>query len=642
MYKLHIRDDSGETTVVPVTRDKITVGRQEGNTIRLTERNVSRVHARIVCKDSQVFVEDVSRYGTRINGLRIKERKVVEPDDVILIGDYELKVESDKQVIETLPSTPKAKPKKATKKKAAKPKKEAKQEPIEARMTAETTVEETIDVDSTSMINLNAIEKASRDLASKKSRVVADVPTLVAVNTELAGQEFRLGGTELVVGRTDDNDVVVDHRSISRNHARIVNEKGRVTVFDLDSANGLKINDEFYKQSVLRRGDVIELGHVRMRFVESGETFVYRQEDWKETKGSPVSTPVAKAPKGSNKIWIIALLFLVAAGGVVAVVVTGGDPQTTKKSSKTGLNAPKTSHHRETPTNKPEPTPTITTGTPAVKPPPVKAGANAGHAKRLAAAKAFFAQEKWDDARISCGSVLLEDGTNQEAKDCVAKAEREAKVQADYTKANEHFRSSDYPKAWQILEAMSVGVSDSVYKAKFNSLRAAVLPNYVNKLISSAKSALAKKRYGKAITLSDRALDIDPANTLARRVKGKAVKKRGADGSTDVVAKDGTKRPKDDTKRPKDDTKRPPPDGGEKMTWRDYYKKAAKAGAGKLAVYQEAAAKGFGLAYYYIGRTHMVNGRSGAAKKAFKTFLRKKPGHPKAESVRDFIAQLGG
>ena len=42
MYKLIIEDDEGKTTVVPLIRDEITIGRKEGNTIRLTERNVSR------------------------------------------------------------------------------------------------------------------------------------------------------------------------------------------------------------------------------------------------------------------------------------------------------------------------------------------------------------------------------------------------------------------------------------------------------------------------------------------------------------------------------------------------------------------------------------------------------------------------
>ena len=47
MYKLIIEDDEGKTTVVPLIRDEITIGRKEGNTIRLTERNVSRRHAKL-------------------------------------------------------------------------------------------------------------------------------------------------------------------------------------------------------------------------------------------------------------------------------------------------------------------------------------------------------------------------------------------------------------------------------------------------------------------------------------------------------------------------------------------------------------------------------------------------------------------
>src|SRR3974390_2444749 len=47
MWKLVIEDDEGKRTVVPLTRDQYSIGRKEGNTIRLTERNVSREHARI-------------------------------------------------------------------------------------------------------------------------------------------------------------------------------------------------------------------------------------------------------------------------------------------------------------------------------------------------------------------------------------------------------------------------------------------------------------------------------------------------------------------------------------------------------------------------------------------------------------------
>ena len=73
MYKLQIRDDEGRTTSVPLLRDEVTIGRKEGNTIRLTERNVSRRHARLIKKNGQIVVDDLSRYGTRINGRRITE-----------------------------------------------------------------------------------------------------------------------------------------------------------------------------------------------------------------------------------------------------------------------------------------------------------------------------------------------------------------------------------------------------------------------------------------------------------------------------------------------------------------------------------------------------------------------------------------
>ena len=57
MYKLIIEDDEGKTTVVPLIRDEITIGRKEGNTIRLTERNVSRRHAKLVKQNGSIFIE---------------------------------------------------------------------------------------------------------------------------------------------------------------------------------------------------------------------------------------------------------------------------------------------------------------------------------------------------------------------------------------------------------------------------------------------------------------------------------------------------------------------------------------------------------------------------------------------------------
>jgi len=66
--KLIIEDDEGRKTVVPLVREEITIGRQDGNTIRLTERNVSRRHARLVKENGNVVIEDLGSYnGVRVN-----------------------------------------------------------------------------------------------------------------------------------------------------------------------------------------------------------------------------------------------------------------------------------------------------------------------------------------------------------------------------------------------------------------------------------------------------------------------------------------------------------------------------------------------------------------------------------------------
>src|SRR2546421_9690321 len=97
MYKLIIEDDEGKTTVVPLIRDEISIGRKEGNTIRLTERNVSRRHAKLVKSNGTVFIEDLTSYnGIKVNGDRIAGRAPVNEGDRVQIGDYQLALKLDK------------------------------------------------------------------------------------------------------------------------------------------------------------------------------------------------------------------------------------------------------------------------------------------------------------------------------------------------------------------------------------------------------------------------------------------------------------------------------------------------------------------------------------------------------------------
>src|SRR5215468_11698346 len=107
MFKLVIQDDEGKTTIVPLIRDEITIGRKEGNTIRLTERNVSRRHARILRNNGEVHIEDLGSYnGIRVNNARIAERVSLRVSDQVQIGDYKLYLKAEGLEVDDSRTTP--------------------------------------------------------------------------------------------------------------------------------------------------------------------------------------------------------------------------------------------------------------------------------------------------------------------------------------------------------------------------------------------------------------------------------------------------------------------------------------------------------------------------------------------------------
>ena len=92
--KLVIEDEAGTRSIVPFAGEPIVVGRApEGVTFRLTDRNVSRRHARFVLQSGSAFVEDLgSLLGTRVNGERIAGKRRLRDGDLVQIGDYDLAV----------------------------------------------------------------------------------------------------------------------------------------------------------------------------------------------------------------------------------------------------------------------------------------------------------------------------------------------------------------------------------------------------------------------------------------------------------------------------------------------------------------------------------------------------------------------
>jgi pSer/pThr/pTyr-binding forkhead associated (FHA) protein len=96
MWKLTIQDDQATKTVVHLVRDDYTLGRDEGNAVRLTERNISRTHARLAKQGEDWRLHDLTSYnGCYVNGARVAEPQKLMHGDLIQLGDYRLTLEDE-------------------------------------------------------------------------------------------------------------------------------------------------------------------------------------------------------------------------------------------------------------------------------------------------------------------------------------------------------------------------------------------------------------------------------------------------------------------------------------------------------------------------------------------------------------------
>jgi hypothetical protein len=81
---------------------------------------------------------------------------------------------------------------------------------------------------------------------------------------------FRPGGRRLNVGRVSDNDLHLDHPSVSKIHAAILmNREGTLLVADTGSTNGTFVNGRRIAYGEARQivdGDVVGFGDVEVRF----------------------------------------------------------------------------------------------------------------------------------------------------------------------------------------------------------------------------------------------------------------------------------------------------------------------------------------------------------------------------------------
>ena len=80
-------------------------------------------------------------------------------------------------------------------------------------------------------------------------------------------ERYVINQTPWRIGRSKTNELTIVDHSVSRQHAEIRrNQDGSFTIADLDSLNGVFVNDQKVRNSELAEGDGVDVGDVGMRF----------------------------------------------------------------------------------------------------------------------------------------------------------------------------------------------------------------------------------------------------------------------------------------------------------------------------------------------------------------------------------------
>ncbi|MBW2732088.1 MAG: FHA domain-containing protein [Deltaproteobacteria bacterium] len=147
---------------------------------------------------------------------------------------------------------------------------------------------------------------------------------LRAIDGPLEGREY-LFKEKAVLGRTDDNDILVLGTGVSRQHARVYFEHGVYMVEDLKSANGTRLNGEgIDNPEVLRDGDYITLSQSSFLFsvlqqVGGDATSEMRLDDLEKLAVDHTQTRESSAPKflgtKRSKLLAVVVVLLVLGGG---------------------------------------------------------------------------------------------------------------------------------------------------------------------------------------------------------------------------------------------------------------------------------------------------------------------------------------
>ena len=83
---------------------------------------------------------------------------------------------------------------------------------------------------------------------------------------EFEGRVFELLKPQVSLGRLPDNDIHIDHGSVSGHHAMLTLDGEDFLVQDMNSTNGTRVNGAKISQHKLTRGDLLQVGNIQLSY----------------------------------------------------------------------------------------------------------------------------------------------------------------------------------------------------------------------------------------------------------------------------------------------------------------------------------------------------------------------------------------
>lgn len=208
----------------PIGSDPLTLGRDAGCDVVITEGDASRTHAEIVGTPTGYRLTDRSANGTWVNGERMEGPRRLRRGDVIRIGGEEFRFSAEGAAPE--PAEP----------------------PVGARARLSDTMH--------GFRVTDLVPPPTPQLASFLVRSGA-----------LKGQRLPVHAPVVNLGRADYNDLVLADPSVSAAHAKLQRREGIWVITDLGSTNGTWVDDQpVVGEAPLGPGSAVRFGDVLTMF----------------------------------------------------------------------------------------------------------------------------------------------------------------------------------------------------------------------------------------------------------------------------------------------------------------------------------------------------------------------------------------